>query len=77
MAKHKVLSLSEPSFSQVERCPWECLTYPHLCVFVHGLVCVCASSAEPVRCWQGCHIKPMALNSLCQLLQAAIDAPIT
>lgn len=38
--------------------------------------CVCVSHAEAARCWQGCHIKPVALNSLCQLLQAAIDAPI-
>lgn len=40
-------------------------------------VCVCASHTEALRCWQGCHIRPVALNSLCQLLQDAIDAPIT
>lgn len=48
---------------------WVCAC---VCMRVHA----CVSHAEAARCWQGCHIKPMALNSLCQLLQAAIDAPI-
>lgn len=43
---------------------------PGLC----GCACVCAEAA---RCWQGSDIGPVALNSLCQLSQANVDASIT
>lgn len=42
------------------------------CVCVGVFVC-----AEAARCWQGSDIRPVALNSLCQLSQGNIAAPIT
>lgn len=50
------------------------LTQASVCVCVYTEWCVFYSKAA--RCWQGCHFKPLALNSLCQLLQAAIGEPI-
>lgn len=47
---------------------------PGLCACTCVCACVCAEAA---RCWQGSDIGPVALNSLCQLSQANVDASIT